>query len=190
MEKWKDKLFERFSISHEELDWLLFNATEVSFGPNTTIVDEQEIDTHLYILVEGVWRAYTYREGKEATIWFASSGDFVFSVWGYIMGQPSLLRIESITESRGYSIRKDVLERLFATSLAFANLGRKLVEGLVVYYEMWGLDMWRQRAAERYLALMNDMPEAVRMIPLKYIASYLGITVQSLSRIRSEIVKR
>ena len=72
MEKWKDKLFERFSISHEELDWLLFNATEVSFGPNTTIVDEQEIDTHLYILVEGVWRAYTYREGKEATIWFAS----------------------------------------------------------------------------------------------------------------------
>ena len=51
MEKWKDKLFERFSISHEELDWLLFNATEVSFGPNTTIVDEQEIDTQ-YITSE------------------------------------------------------------------------------------------------------------------------------------------
>lgn len=190
MEKWRERLHERYAISTEELDYVLSKATEVTFEPNVAVVNEQEINTNLYVLAEGIWRSYTYKDGKEATIWFASPGDFIFSAWGYIMGQPSLLCIESITESRCYCIKKSVLEQLFSTSLVFANLGRKLVEGLVVYYEMWGMDIWKQRSTERYLALLNDMPETVQAIPLKYIASYLGITVQSLSRIRADIVRK
>ena len=73
----------------------------------------------------------------------------------------------------------------FNSSLKFANLGRCIVEEFILLYEGWHIKMWRQNAFERYLNLLEEYPEVIGAIPLKYVASYLGITVQSLSRIRA-----
>lgn len=64
-----------------------------------------------------------------------------------------------------------------------ANLGRKMLENFILLYENWLMDLWKQNAFERYMTLLNEYPEVIQQI----IASYLGITVQSLSRIRASL---
>lgn len=77
----------------------------------------------------------------------------------------------------------------FASSVDFANLGRKLFEREFLNVETWLINGGASQARERYLALLEDNPELLRHVPLKYIASYLYITPQSLSRIRAELAK-
>ena len=81
------------------------------------------------------------------------------------------------------------MEKLFASSVDFANLGRKLFEREFLNVETWLINGGASQARERYLALLEDNPELLRHVPLKYIASYLYITPQSLSRIRAELAK-
>ena len=80
-------------------------------------------------------------------------------------------------------------KKLFASSVDFANLGRKLFEREFLNVETWLINGGASQARERYLALLEDNPELLRHVPLKYIASYLYITPQSLSRIRAELAK-
>ena len=63
----------------------------------------------------------------------------------------------------------------------------KMLENFILLYENWLMDLWKQNAFERYMTLLNEYPEVIQQIPMKYIASYLGITVQSLSRIRASL---
>ena len=79
--------------------------------------------------------------------------------------------------------------RYLSGLLLKANLGRKLFEREFLNVETWLINGGASQARERYLALLEDNPELLRHVPLKYIASYLYITPQSLSRIRAELAK-
>ena len=78
-----------------------------------------------------------------------------------------ILSFEAMTESEAICLSKEELHRHFNSSIAMANLGRRMLE--------------------RYLTLLDEYPEVIQQIPMKYIASYLGVTVQSLSRIRASL---
>lgn len=114
-------------------------------------------------------------------------GELVFSVWGYISDKPSRLSFESMTESEAICLSKEELHKHFHSSVAMANLGRRMMENFILLYENWLMDLWKQNAFERYLTLLDEYPEVIQQIPMKYIASYLGVTVQSLSRIRASL---
>ena len=105
----------------------------------------------------------------------------------YISDKPSCLIIESITDSEAICVSKDELHRYFETSLTMANWGRKILEQFILLYENWHMDLWKQSAFECYLALLDEYPEIIQQVPMKYIASYLGITAQSFSRIRNSL---
>lgn len=152
-----------------------------------TVVHKEEIDSNVYIITKGIWRAYHFKYGEEATAWFATPGELVFSAWGYISDKPSRLSFESITESEAICLSKEELHKHFYSSITMANLGRKMLENFILLYENWLMDLWKQNAFERYMTLLNEYPEVIQQIPMKYIASYLGITVQSLSRIRASL---
>ena len=92
-----------------------------------------------------------------------------------------------MTESEAICLSKKELHKHFYSSITMANLGRKMLENFILLYENWLMDLWKQNAFERYMTLLNEYPEVIQQIPMKYIASYLGITVQSLSRIRASL---
>lgn len=187
MEKWMEKLMRKHSLNKQDIEMLMAVGEQKHFAAGTTIVRMGEVDEHIYLLTSGVWREYCFRDGEEATIWFSVAGEITFSPWGYVAGQPSPLFLESITESEAIAVARSTLDELFASSLSMANLGRKIIEHFAILYERWYIQMWHQNALEHYLRLMEEYPEVVQNIPLKYVASYLGITVQSLSRIRASI---
>ena len=89
-----------------------------------------------------------------------------------------------------YAISRTELEEWFSSSVQAANFGRILFERQFLDLETWLISTAVPRAKERYLRLLEDNPGLLLYVPLKYIASYLWITPQSLSRIRAELAGR
>ena len=187
MKEWMKVLSEREGLSEDEIHLLTDNQERRSFAKNEIVFHKDETDSNVYIITKGIWRAYHFKNGEEATAWFAVPGELVFSVWGYISDKPSRLSFESMTESEAICLSKEELHKLFYTSIAMANLGRKMLENFILLYENWLMDLWKQNAFERYMILLDEYPAVIPQIPMKYIASYLGVTVQSLSRIRASL---
>ena len=90
-------------------------------------------------------------------------------------------------DSVAYSISRATLNQLYHSSIGLANLGLRLMDHQLLLQENWLINSGSPRAKERYLTLIKETPELLQYVPLKYIASYLWITPQSLSRIRAEI---
>ena len=82
-EEVRQKVMERFSISEQAMRLLLESAEMMSFVPKDIIVHEGEINTNMYILSKGIWRAYTFKDGTEDTFWFAVESEIALPVWGY-----------------------------------------------------------------------------------------------------------
>ena len=85
-EEVRQKVMERFSISEQAMQLLLESAEMMSFVPKDIIVHEGEINTNMYILSKGIWRAYTFNDGTEDTFWFAVESEIALPVWGYTSG--------------------------------------------------------------------------------------------------------
>ena len=187
MEKWMERLHKEQGLAEEEIHTLVSMGEKRRFSAGDLVLRSGETDTHIYIIADGIWRSFCLRDGEEATMWFSVEGEITFSVWGYISNAPSRLSIESVTDSCAYAIPRFRLMEAFTSSLQMANLGRHIVEQFVVLYENWHVCSWHQNALERYLQLMDNHPEVIHQVPLKHIASYLGVTPQSLSRIRASL---
>ncbi|RHB33837.1 Crp/Fnr family transcriptional regulator [Bacteroides nordii] len=189
METFEEKFQNRYQLSEADISALLSHMEEVRFKKKEVIVQEGTKNTNLYLIKEGIWRGHYLKDGVDTSIWFASKGEAAFSVWGYVDNSYSQISIEAMSDSIAYCISKAALNELYSTSIGLANLGRRLMEHQLLTTENWLISAGSPRAKERYLTLIKETPELLLHVPLKYIASYLWITPQSLSRIRAGIGK-
>lgn len=189
METFEEKFRNRYQLSEADASALLSHMEEVRFKKKEVIVQEGTKNTNLYLIKEGIWRGHYLKDGVDTSIWFASKGEAAFSVWGYVDNSYSQISIEAMSDSIAYCISKAVLNELYSTSIGLANLGRRFMEHQLLTTENWLISAGSPRAKERYLTLIKETPELLLHVPLKYIASYLWITPQSLSRIRAGIGK-
>ncbi|EIY45062.1 Crp/Fnr family transcriptional regulator [Bacteroides nordii] len=189
METFEEKFRNRYQLSEADASALLSHMEEVRFKKKEVIVQEGTKNTNLYLIKEGIWRGHYLKDGVDTSIWFASKGEAAFSVWGYVDNSYSQISIEAMSDSIAYCISKAALNELYSTSIGLANLGRRLMEHQLLTTENWLISAGSPRAKERYLTLIKETPELLLHVPLKYIASYLWITPQSLSRIRAGIGK-
>ena len=187
METFEEKFRNRYQLSEADASALLSHMEEVRFKKREVIVQEGTKNTNLYLIKEGIWRGHYLKDGVDTSIWFASKGEAAFSVWGYVDNSYSQISIEAMSDSIAYCISKAALNELYSTSIGLANLGRRLMEHQLLTTENWLISAGSPRAKERYLTLIKETPELLLHVPLKYIASYLWITPQSLSRIRAGI---
>lgn len=189
METFEEKFRNRYQLSEADASALLSHMEEVRFKKREVIVQEGTKNTNLYLMKEGIWRGHYLKDGVDTSIWFASKGEAAFSVWGYVDNSYSQISIEAMSDSIAYCISKAALNELYSTSIGLANLGRRLMEHQLLTTENRLISAGSPRAKERYLTLIKETPELLLHVPLKYIASYLWITPQSLSRIRAGIGK-
>lgn len=187
MDAFIKKLCERYKVSENDVQTLLDCMEEVHFKKRELIVHEGSKNSNLYLIKQGVWRGYYHKDGVDTTIWFASEGEATFSVWGYVDNASSLINIETMSDSIAYCISRAALDQLYSSSIGLANLGIRLMEHQFLAQESALISAGSPRAKERYLTLIKETPELLQYVPLKYIASYLWITPQSLSRIRASL---
>lgn len=166
-----------------------FQLREIKKGE--LFLTEGKVSNEYLFLESGCMRAYLFDiEGNEVTVNFFSSNNVVFEVASFFQRIPSQENIQALTDSRGWVITFDQLNQLFHTISEFREFGRAvLVKGFVAF-KMRALSMINKTAEQRYQSLLQSKPEIFQHSPLKHIASYLGVTDSSLSRIRKEFSQK
>jgi CRP-like cAMP-binding protein len=174
-------------LSAESQEALLLLATEVSFSRGHHLFEAGKTDRNVYFLIKGIARAYCYSEDTELTFWFGSEGNVVLSYNSYVYRKPGYEHIELLEDAILYQVPGDALETLYNQHIDMANWGRKLAEQELIKTEERFISRQFRTAAERYTELLQQTPELLQRVQLGHIASYLGVTQVTLSRIRAAI---
>src|SRR5215213_5051185 len=145
-----------------------------------------------YLFLEkGFMRAFAHdTEGTEVTTNFYSERQVVFEVSSFFNRTISKENIQAITDCEGWYITYEQLNMLFHSLPEFRDFGRSILVKGFASLKTRMLSLITETAEERYISLIRSNPEIFQYAPLKQIASYLGITDTSLSRIRKEMIKK
>ncbi len=180
------ELARRYStMTHEELDLLESILVPLKFAKNEMILREGETCTNIYWVVKGLVRQYYYKNGKELTEYMASENTIVMCIESLFREQPTHLQIKALEPTIMIALPKAELEAVAMKSVNIQILFRKILEESLILSQHHA-DMLRfESAQDRYAKLVKNQPQLVLRAPLVYIASYLQMTPETLSRVRT-----
>ena len=180
------ELARRYStMTHEELDLLESILVPLKFAKNEMILREGETCTNIYWVVKGLVRQYYYKNGKELTEYMASENTIVMCIESLFREQPTHLQIKALEPTIMIALPKAELEAVAMKSVNIQILFRKILEESLILSQHHA-DMLRfESAQDRYAKLVKNQPQLVLRAPLVYIASYLLMTPETLSRVRT-----
>ena len=180
------ELARRYStMTHEELDLLESILVPMKFGKNEMVLREGETCNNIYWVVKGLVRQFYYKNGKELTEYMATENSIVMCIESLFLEQPTHLQIKAIEPSVLIAIPKTDLEAVAMKSVNIQILYRKILEESLILSQIHA-DMLRfESAQDRYQKLIKRQPQLVLRAPLVYIASYLQMTPETLSRVRT-----
>jgi CRP-like cAMP-binding protein len=171
-----------------EAEQSLYDCFEqVVLAKQQHLLTEGKICRHLYFLEKGALRGYYNLDGKEITHWFGFENNFVTSFHSFITQEPSVENIQLLEGSILWSISKDTLTALLNRYHDIERLVRIATETYYLRLEERFVNAQFKTAAERYEQLLHESPHILERVPLGHIASYLGISQETLSRIRSRL---
>lgn len=180
-----------FPISDNVVNLIVKDFEKITFNKNDFLLKEGQVCNNFLFLESGFLRAFTFdTEGNEVTTNFYRERSIVFEVASYFKRIPSKENIQALTECSCWKINYDTFQILFHLIPEFREFGRtNLVNGFIALKERT-LSMINSSAEQRYEHLIKTRPDILQIAPLKYIASYLGITDTSLSRIRKDFMQK
>ncbi|HLW30643.1 MAG TPA: Crp/Fnr family transcriptional regulator [Aequorivita sp.] len=180
-----DFLLSLIAFSPNELQDITSHFEMESIPKNTLLIEQGQISKKLYFVEKGMGRSYSLKEdGKEVTQWFFGVGKFMSSVDSFFQQSPSLYYLETLEDSTVYSISKEKMDLLFSKYHKMEQLGRLVsIEMLTKVVNKLNAIQF-QTARERYDYMLTEFPDISYRVPLGQIASYLGMTQETLSRIR------
>ena len=151
------------------------------------LLNEGEIADRAFLVKKGCLRSYFYKDGKDITSQFFFENDVVASAESYFENKPSKYNIETIEKTVILEYPKkyygEIIEKIPALkNMMFIGMQKRLFQ-----YMDYMRSYIQDKPVERYLNLMKTRPEIIKRVPQHYIASYLGMTSVSLSRIRNKI---
>ena len=164
---------------------------EREYCKNDFFLKAGKVSNDYLFLVEGFMRAYTIdTEGNEVSTYFYPKNRVVLEVTSFFMRTASMESIQALSDCKAFHLTFDQLNNLFHTLPEFREFGRKILVKEFSAYKQRTLSLINKTAEERYTELIATNPEIFKYAQLKQIASYLGITDTSLSRIRREFSKK
>ena len=187
MEHTLKKIKNIYPLEEEHLNLLLSSLSCMEFPKNHLLIKAGKIEPVLYFIETGIARAYIDGLNNRITFWFGMEGDVVLSYNSYINGKPGYENIELLEDSILHRISNNTLQNLYQNHVGLANWGRKLAELELIKTEERLINKQFKTATERYQQLIRETPSLIKRVQLGHIASYLGVTQVTLSRIRAEL---
>jgi CRP-like cAMP-binding protein len=175
-----------YRISDSAQQALCERFEQVELNKNDFLLGAGRVCRSLYFLESGCLRGYYHLGEKEVTHWFGFENDFVTSYHSFITQQPAVENIQLIERSVLWAISKETLSALFNDHHDIERLVRIATEKYYLRLEERFVNGHFKTAGERYRMLLQQQPHVLERVPLGYIASYLGISQETLSRIRSK----
>lgn len=141
---------------------------------------------YFYFIAQGLTRTYYFKDGKDVTDWISTEGSIAVSIISFLTHQPDIRGIELLEPSSLFAVSNADLENLYARFHDIERLGRLLVSSGIIQVQQRFDDLHFATARDRYQKLITTAPSLINRVPLGMIASYLGITQETLSRIRAQ----
>lgn len=177
------------NFSQEETEAVKRYFEPVKFSRNTIIEEAGKIPGYLYYIVSGYLRLfYTDQNGNEVTTHINCPPGFFTSYSHFINETISEDYVECITDCELLRITKKNLDNLVRESQSMKDFSISVFQQSIAYNENRSRELSVLNAEERYLKLIKDYPEIIQNVPIQYIASFLGMKPESLSRIRRKII--
>jgi len=151
-------------------------------------VRTNEICNKILFFKEGYFRFYHIDPGgNEITSDFYFAPGFITSYTSFITGNPSFVYVQAMDNMEVFEFGKSDIHKLYSQYACFERLGRIIAESIAISFEKHLFLLLNQTAETRYRNLLEKYPQFIQQIPLQYIASYLGITQETLSRVRKSL---
>jgi len=167
-------------------DYLVEKLKWIEVPKKNFILKQGHICFNIYFINRGLLRCFYTIEGKEISSWFMREGDVIISVESFFNQTASKENIQALEECLLFYISYDELQYAYRSFPDFNTIGRILTQKYYQLSEQRLYSLRMQRAHDKYLFLLNYFPQIIQRVPLKYVASYLGITEETLSRIRAQ----
>ena len=184
----KESIFKLANFSSEEWDFYQNIIDEVTFKKKEYLTKRDDIEQYAYFILEGAVKyEATTKEEKQICVDLGFQGNLVSSFASCLSQRPSGISIQAVTHIRAFRLHYPPVLELLATSKNAERFHRMIAEQLYIRETRRTYTLISKSAEERYLHLLENQPDALRLIPIKDLASYLGIHADSLSRIRNLI---
>ena len=179
-----------FVSLNEQEEQAFLDILEVkSLKKKEFLLQEGQVCDKIIFINSGCFRVFYNADGEETTVQFFFSDSWYTDYESFLMGNPTRENLQALEECQVVQFKKQDLLKLYITHPVFEKVGRVFAEnaflGVYTLYKMKTND----EPEQRYLNLLKQRPEVVEKIPQHYIASYLGVKPESLSRIRGRIMK-
>ena len=153
------------------------------------ILNDGDMCNCLFYIEKGFIRQYYVKHDKEVTEHLACEKDVVWCIDSYFNHEPTHLMMEALEQSVLWAIPRDIMEELSDTNGDIAYLYRRFFENSLMLSQLKADILRFESANERYVRLSQQFPEIIKRAPLTLIASYLQITLETLSHVRASIAK-
>ena len=175
----------------DDKDWFAFSSRlkKRELPKKNTFLSIGEVENNISFIEKGEVRLFIPKEDeeKEITFGFSFQGEFVSAYDSFLTQTPSLYQVETLVDTTLWSISYNDLQEVYKTTKIGNTIGRFISEKLFLLKSKREQSLLNETSEKRYLDLFKDRPNLIKQIPLKYIASYIGVTPQALSRIRKRI---
>lgn len=175
------------TMAHDELDILESILVPMKFARGENVVSEGEVCVAIYYVERGLLREYYYKNNKEVTEYLAVDGNVFMCIESLFQNEPSKLIVEALEPSVVYALPKDRLEEVALRNVNIQILYRKILEESLIISQRRADLLRFESAKDRYRKLCKLNPKVIMKAPLVYIASYLQMTPETLSRVRSAV---
>jgi CRP-like cAMP-binding protein len=180
------ELARRYStMTHEELDILESVLMPMKFAKGERVLNEGDTCQYIYWIVKGLVRQYYFKNGKELTEYMATENTIMMSIESLFLEKPSMQVIQALEPTLIYAMPKNELEAVAMRSVNIQILYRKILEESLIQSQVHADLVRFETAQDRYKKMCKQQPQVILRAPLVYVASYLQMTPETLSRVRS-----
>ena len=172
-------------LTPDTIEYLYTHLKRIEIPKKHFVLTQGHICENICFVEQGLLRCFYDKDGKEVSSWFMQEGDVIVSVISFFNQVPSAENIQTLEDSVLHYIDYKELQFLYNNFPEFNYVGRILTEKYYQLSEQRLYSIRMQRARDRYHFLLEQFPQFILRVPSKYLASYLGITEETLSRIRA-----
>lgn len=175
------------TMTHDELDVLESILVPMKFAKGEMILNEGEVCKNIYYIDRGLVRQYYYKNEKEVTEHLAEDHSIFMCIESLFKEEPSKLQVEALEQTIVYALPKDRLEHVSLHHVNIQMLYRKILEESLIISQVHADLVRFESAQSRYEKMCKISPQVILRAPLVYIANYLQMTPETLSRVRASV---
>lgn len=187
-DKFKSFIQKIVPITDNEFEKSLMKFKKITLEKGELFIEQDKTSKQIAFINSGILRTYYINDkGEEITSCFCTENNFASSYKSFILQAPSNLTMVALEKTELLVINFDDIQELYKESANWQTIGRLVAEKEFIVMEQYASILNNETAKEKYLRLLKEQPEILQKSPINFIASYLGVTRRTLSRIRKEI---